>query len=386
MRILFVGVRWFLEDIPNQNFSFKRGMDLAGNNTGNLFIGEGMRHHLIRLFPDIEKIRYLTIGQIENDDYVTAEWANQNFDFIVMAAANMINDSVHLDTLANFVETTNLPFFIFGAGAQAADKNANINVSPSVTKLLKIAAERSHSVGVRGDYTAHIVEKTGIKNIEIMGCPSMYLNTGKPHAVETPISKNIQKAAIFTKRDDLKHHSYPTLSAFQAKQYQDAALRNFYYIIQTNYSEAWLAFHQEIDSKKVSDILSSFRYPKDAYGKMTKKLMQQLRIFFRFHEWRDFIKTLDFTYGARFHGNMMSVMHHTPALFICHDSRTIELCEFLDLPHINILDYDIDNYTFEHMVEAADYSDFNKNYKAKCNRFENYLRQQFKNFLPPSAT
>lgn len=381
MRILFVGTRWFLEDIPNQNFKFQRGMELAGNNTGNLFIGEGLRFHLKRLFPNIEKIRYLTSRQIENDDYVTAQWANENFDFIVMAAANMINDGVHLDTLANFIETTELPFFMLGAGAQAADKNTKIDVNPSVIKLLKLASERSHAIGVRGEYTAHIVNNLGIQNIEVMGCPSMYLNIGKDHIIKTPQIEDIRKAAIFTKRDDLKHPSYAVLSAFQAKQYQDAAIRNFQYIIQTNYAEAWLAFHREVDSNKVSNILSSFRYPKDQHEAMTDQLMQQLKIFFRFYEWQDFVKTLDFTYGARFHGNMMSVMHHIPALFVCHDSRTIELCEFLDLPHINVLEYDIENYAFEHMVEAADYSAFNKNYKAKCDRFDTYLQRLFHAFL-----
>ncbi|UTW56143.1 polysaccharide pyruvyl transferase family protein [Kordiimonas sp. SCSIO 12610] len=381
MRILFIGAHWFLDELPNQNFPFKRGMQLAGSNTGNLFIGEATRFHLRRLLPDIEKIRYLTKGEIENEDYITAEWANTRFDCIVMAAANMINEAMELTIEADFIEKTNLPFMILGIGAQAADRTSTVNASSSIKKLLHIAAERSHAIGVRGEYTASVVESFGIKNIEVMGCPSMYMNINSDHKVTVPAARDIKQAAIFTKRDDLGYEAHKKLVQLQAKQVRHALDNGFNYIIQTNYAEAWLAFHGEVKDSHIKNISAAFRYKTDEIEAFTEKLMTHLRIFFHYRKWKDYLKGVDFTYGARFHGNMMSVMNNVPGVCVCHDSRTLELCEFMDLPHINIADYDPDDFSFEAIVDTADYSEFNKNYKAKCDRFDGFMRKQLAAFL-----
>lgn len=78
--------------------------------------------------------------------------------------------------------------------------------------------------------------------------------------------------------------------------------------------------------------------------------------------------------GERFHGNIVQVQNGVPALFLTVDSRTSELTEFFDLPHIPINSFDA-NKPIEYYFEQADYSQFNKNYKAKRKIFLDFLKK-----------
>jgi len=44
----------------------------------------------------------------------------------------------------------------------------------------------------------------------------------------------------------------------------------------------------------------------------------------------------DFVIGTRFHGAMAALLAGTPALVICHDSRTTEMCRFLGVPNTDL--------------------------------------------------
>jgi hypothetical protein len=63
-------------------------------------------------------------------------------------------------------------------------------------------------------------------------------------------------------------------------------------------------------------------------------LETRLRVFFSVEEWLGCTRTTSAAIGTRFHGNIAALLAGTPALFLVHDMRTLELCELLRAPHL----------------------------------------------------
>jgi hypothetical protein len=49
--------------------------------------------------------------------------------------------------------------------------------------------------------------------------------------------------------------------------------------------------------------------------------------------WMDYLETFDFSFGTRIHGTVAALLAGTPALLLAHDSRTLELANYHDIPY-----------------------------------------------------
>lgn len=71
--------------------------------------------------------------------------------------------------------------------------------------------------------------------------------------------------------------------------------------------------------------------------------------------WMAFLAEQDFVFGTRIHGNIAGLLAGTPSYVIAHDSRTLELARYFDLPHKKITELSADTDARE-LYEAADYT------------------------------
>jgi hypothetical protein len=49
--------------------------------------------------------------------------------------------------------------------------------------------------------------------------------------------------------------------------------------------------------------------------------------------WLDHLRELDFVFGTRIHGNIAALLAGTPAFVLAHDTRTLELSRYFEIPH-----------------------------------------------------
>ena len=61
--------------------------------------------------------------------------------------------------------------------------------------------------------------------------------------------------------------------------------------------------------------------------------------FFDAAVWMEHYRRFDFVVGTRIHGVMLALQAGVPALCIAHDSRTLELCETMKVPHVLARDH-----------------------------------------------
>lgn len=378
MRICMIGCRWFLDDLSARtDLSFDEKMAICGKNTGNLFIGEAVRMHLQRHFGNkIELIEHYSFPMIRETN---GHEIRDRFDYIVMAASNMINPQVDFGFVAKFVEESKLPIAIFGLGAQAENTDDRFSIVKGTKRLLDYAALNSPGIGVRGSYTAEVLSFNGINNVKIIGCPTAYINAGKNFEIRGPKSKEeIKRAALSYKRDRAKYQSDELLKEIQVSMMALAMDSGYDLIAQADYAETWMGYHREIDQKKLKNMSKYFRIDDARIPKLETYIVDHVFSFFTWHDWRAKLEGLDFAFGSRFHGNMMALNAGVPAVFIVHDTRTNELCETLNLPHISVNEINRKGgFDFSEIIGVANYDLFNTNFTKQCDNFDDFFTAHF---------
>jgi hypothetical protein len=98
----------------------------------------------------------------------------------------------------------------------------------------------------------------------------------------------------------------------------------------------------------------------------------KVRVFLDPVTWIDELRGYDFSFGTRIHGNIAALLAGTPATVLCHDSRTLELCRYFDIPHRMISDVpsDIDPAA---LYEEADFGKLTNGHKERWDRFTGFL-------------
>ena len=110
-----------------------------------------------------------------------ADEINERFDVYVIPLANAFRATfgASLGRLTKVIEGLEDP----GRGPRCRRSSRRSPTSPAcpavfddgVKAFVKAVLDRSASIGVRGEYTQDYLQKLGFRDVEVIGCPSMYL-------------------------------------------------------------------------------------------------------------------------------------------------------------------------------------------------------------------
>jgi hypothetical protein len=84
------------------------------------------------------------------------------------------------------------PLVPISIGLHAAKYDNDFPLHPETLKLLQNISERCE-MGVRGEYTANILNDQGIKNIRVVGCPSVYKGMDENFKITKKPFSEVQK-------------------------------------------------------------------------------------------------------------------------------------------------------------------------------------------------
>lgn len=298
----------------------------TGGNTGNFVFVEAIKENI----------------KFDIETKCTLEWVkekrgNSNVKS-VMPASNFLGAGTKwIENLVPILENTDMDFTLVGLGAQASfdetPKDIISKLSEKQKLFFQLASEHTVAIGVRGEFTAECLNELGIKNVEIIGCPSFYCYSD----------------------------NYPVLPK--------ASLDNVLFTVDESKKKIY-DLGKQADAYLVSQIKEDTRFAE------TKNV-----IFNNYNDWNQFIlnEHFSFAFGTRFHGNMMALRNKVPALWIVHDWRTLELVEYLGLPHMNYFDEKFQNLkNIEDLIEYCDYSKVYKNYPELYQKYSNYINNIFR--------
>ncbi len=305
----------------------------CGNNTGNNVFWYSLKRLL-----GIVRIPY---------DYEKRDIDLDSFDAIITTDLIWIRRGDNFPFLEDLIEKTSVPIIPISVGLQANNYDMDFTLTNRTIRLLKRIEERA-LIGVRGEFTAYILDKYGIKHFKIIGCPSMY------------------------------YWNNPDLQIIDNVVYPNNFLSNFktFYGKLTQREKHFLSYSATYNSIFVEQTVLGFK-PEQAtddkyYNYVNAWLGRNTRLFFSTEEWLRQTCLYDFSMGGRFHGNVLSLWNNIKALFIVTDSRTRELTSFFRLP---VMEMDAFDRTrdLKFYYDYADYSEFNSIYKQRYMEFTTFL-------------
>lgn len=141
------------------------------------------------------------------------------------------------------------------------------------------------------------------------------------------------------------------------------------------------ANQEEIDTeaqKKIDYFTNYYSNGEFSPDALRAWLSKHALIFFNVREWESYLASRSFAIGARFHGNVAAMHVGTPTLTLTFDSRTREMCEYLEMPSMPFIDFD-GSADPDVYFEFANYSQFDKAFPRK---YANYVQFLDKNGLP----
>jgi Polysaccharide pyruvyl transferase len=335
-------------------------------NAGDMFVHEASLRLLD--FADVESVHLEA-----NWDQRTVDRLNEEADYCFIRGSNYIHHEMKWGTMPGLLEKLKIPVVAFGIGAQAPIYK-DVKVSADTLRVLNIVAERSKSVGVRGAFSAEVIAGLGIKNVEVVGCPSLMRHNRPSLNIRVGDLADVRRVGFTLTRGLFPMYCQDVAKAreMQRAMMLDYAERFDLTIMSQgerperaywyNYAPDVAAAYQTLLADKW------FTGPDDPLVDLYRT-----RMFFGTSPaaYEEMVKRRDLVVGFRLHGNIMALANEVPAIYIVYDSRTRELAEYLKIPSYDIMDKE--PFTLEQFHVQDRFDQFNAQYREAYRRMAQFL-------------
>lgn len=229
--------------------------------------------------------------------------------------------------------------------------------------LLEQLAERCE-LGVRTYYDAECLNANGIKNVRVIGCPSLFWHMNPDFKVDdSKMSINRLNANFTTDFANLG------ISQKTAVEVHWPMLLWFRRIYEKNVIKVGFTM-QKPPFAEINDIHAVLL----SYAEVHEFYSDCGRYFYGVEDWIEGLKNDDFSMGSRFHGNIAAILAGIPTLPVNVDLRMKGMNDFFKIPSIDMEEFDR-HKQLDYYREKADYSEFNKNYKLAYDNFCDYCNK-----------
>lgn len=307
---------------------------------------------------------------------MSAEEVNEKFSKVIFFVPCRIapppydEDGYPYEIATRFIERLTIPFFSLGESIQTTsyeyDSNFHRSLSPIVIRYLNTIADRSPIIGTRGEYSADVLNKLGIKSAVPLGCPSLYVNGPNLPSSLLHIPEDPQRVAVCY--SNYQGNLYSRI----ADVLRLAEQNNFHYVEQAFGLITQALYYP--GKVTAADIYKARKTYIDLAPLVSLLKKQRVRYFTSYTLWKNFLGTMDFAFGARMHGLTPAVHAGKPAVFIAHDARVREMCEFFSLPFVAELDMP-EKLDINFFLSRCDYSETGKRYQSAYIEFVETLRR-----------
>lgn len=294
----------------------------CGQNLGNLVFWNAVR----RMFVD--PVQVIPWGS-------DPEAFRGTVDRVVIPAANFLNPSWDFSQQADLVERLDCEVAIFGLGAQSEHENEAIELKPGSVRFLQAVGERAGTIFVRGDYTADLCARYGVKNVEALGCPSITLSPD-PVLGRTIQSRMGAPLTRLYSAGGVKKGNTRKVERILYRMISE--LPGSTYVIQEPREYVELVGDMPLSVPGVLSMMTmaDFMDPTDSFAGFRREAMRTTRWFADMPEWLAHAGTHSHSVGTRMHGAIMSVMAGVPTVVLAHDTRIRELCQTMRLPYLRV--------------------------------------------------
>ncbi|MCX4762114.1 polysaccharide pyruvyl transferase family protein [Streptomyces sp. NBC_01275] len=333
--------------------------DVIATNAGNLIFSDAA--HKILTTPDAE-----VVSNGMRTEVGAAARINEEYDAFVVPLANAFRPSFEssLERLTRLISKLKIPVVVLGVGAQAGLDNDAARLKamePTVKGFVSAVLDHSATIGVRGEFTEKYLTDMGFKDVEVIGCPSLFMY-GDKLTVEkrTPALTPESRIAINGSHSAVRYGGLHPIITNTHARYPNLSF------IGQNLTDARQLHWRDVDSTagRITQMPTHPDHPMYREGKA--------RVYVDPVTWIDDLKEYDFSFGSRIHGNIAALLAGTPVTVLCGDSRTLELCRYFEIPHRQ-LDQTPADVDPAKLYEEADFGPLTANHRERFERFTAFL-------------
>ncbi len=335
--------------------------DVFATNAGNLIFSDAA--HKLLSTPRTE----VSSNGIRADPSA-AERINEEYDVFVVPLANAFRPSFErpLKRMTQLIKKLRIPVVVLGVGAQADLKYNAARLKPmepTVREFVTEVLNRSASVGVRGEFTEQYLNAMGFRDVEVIGCPSMFMN-GETFTLEKRVEALTSESRISVNGSHSAVRSHGLDAIIRQAHARYPHLR----FVGQNLLEAELLHWRETahPTGAQTSMPTHPSHPMYQEGKV--------RLYVDPATWIRELRAFDFSFGSRIHGNIAALLAGVPSTVLCSDSRTLELCRYFAIPHRKISETPRNTDPAE-LYEAADFGDLVNGHKERFLRFTGFMEK-----------
>lgn len=309
-----------------------------------------------------DRLDVLKIREVRREDI---DRYNSEYDYCFLRGSNYIHGSMEWENAIPVLEQLKIPVLAFGIGAQAPS-TGKLQLSDATKRVMRLIADRSESLGVRGEFTAEVLWDLGIKNARIVGCPTLYRNNDPELRVELPSLDNVREVA-FTLRREVSGSYASDINRYLSLHHDviiDLAKR----------FDLTVSAQGEIEEKKVvfgtpqqrEEAMAQLAHEKWFTGPDDPMIgIYRDKLFYSdvVAEYETLMSSQDLVLGYRLHGNLMALANGVPSVYFTYDSRTAEFVDTYRIPAFDVFsgkDFRLEDYWDQSLFER-----FNRAYHAR---------------------
>ncbi|WP_430471370.1 polysaccharide pyruvyl transferase family protein [Thalassospira lucentensis] len=295
-------------------------------------------------------------------------------DYIFLRGSNYINANGQWDPITAVLEKTNVPVIAFGIGVQVPDNSENY-VNESTKRFLQLIADRSSTVGVRGNLSKKALNSIGIKNVRIFGCPTAFRHC-KPELKLPRIEASAINRLGFTLRR--KTHGFQTLQRYMLRTLAERYDTEILCAGELEEKQIYYARTKQVENddqvmKDAVQKLTAEKWLSGAKDPLLDLYKSSLSVFESVADFEKAEQSLDAVTGFRLHGNLLALANEVPALYVTYDTRTREFVKTLGIPYID--GRYMDKFSFEEAWDSADFDLFEKTYQQRFGELKKFLEE-----------
>ncbi len=292
-----------------------------------------------------------------------ADEINERYDAYVLPLANAFREhfEVTLKRMTEVIRRLRIPVIVLGVGAQGTPDYTFDNIAhmePSVRDFVGAVLDRSPSIGVRGEATLAYLNGLGFRDVEVIGCPSMFL-WGEDLRVERRVPALDESSRVGI-----------TISPYRLSMGPIALETYRRFPNLTYYAQDLPTLDLLLKGRPLPNGTPDAQVPTHPDHPFFRD--DRTKLFVDPWPWIEDLRHQDFSFGTRIHGTIAALLAGSPATVLAHDSRTLELARYFDIPYreLRLVKRGLDP---AELYETADFTAFHAGHAARFEVFTRFL-------------
>ncbi|WP_262270814.1 polysaccharide pyruvyl transferase family protein [Microvirga yunnanensis] len=313
--------------------------------------------------------------EIANPDLTQIDRINAEYDYVFLRGSNYVHKDMVWDQAADVLKRLKIPVIAWGIGAQAPVRG-KIELSEETKTVLRIMADSTTSIGVRGAYSAQVLWDLGIKNIRIVGCPTAFRRNNPDLNIRLPPLENIRTAGITVRREVSSTYArdiqqYLTFHRDLVKGLADRF--DVVLMAQGEVEEKKIVLGTAEQREEAFKALRGDKQVNDWYLDETMEKLHRERLFYSdvVADYENLVQQKDLVLGYRLHGNLMALANGVPSIYFTYDSRTVEFAETYQIPSFDV--FSGKEFRLEDYWDQSLFDKFNRAYHHTYREMHQFL-------------